>query len=409
MFEEMRPGIPVVIGGLFPTYDWAFCFDRSRDIDVIVLGEGEETLARIVHNLEQGCSIFEACSPVDGVAWRDGEDIQKNDKTSYLGDLDSLPFPAWHLLDLDRCFANQRNLYELRPPYFTVLSSRGCPYACSFCNMYITHSRKWRFRSPKNFVDELEFLKEKYKINHFFIADDNFSVNLNRAKDICREILDRRLDIRYNTSNGLSIKTIDKELLELMKASGCGSIALAIESGSERIRNRVYKKNLSTDKIYQAVKWCNEVGLPSIGFFMIGAPGENRESIEETKRLIKGLPLTLCTSSIFTPYPGTALYEECLKKGYLNINSPEDAHRLEFSTCMLNTPDFSAEDVIAWQKEIYLYFLKTKWPQLLWQLLKPNGVVTFSQLVIFKRFVDVRKWASRLFYLDKRANPSVNF
>ncbi|MDI6759630.1 MAG: radical SAM protein [Candidatus Brocadiaceae bacterium] len=388
MFKELHPGIPVVTGGLFPTYDWTFCLEQSRDIDIIILGEGEETLASITQGLEKGCSINEACSPVDGVAWRDGNNIKKNDKTRFLRDLDSLPFPAWHLLDLKHCFANQKNLYELRPPFLTVLSSRGCPYACTFCNMYITHSRKWRFRSPKNFVDELEFLKRKYAVNHFFIADDNFSVDLDRAKDICREILNRRLDICYNASNGLSIKTLDKELLSLMKASGCGSVAMAIESGSERIRNEVYKKHLPTEKIYQAVTWCEEVGLPSIGFFMVGAPGENRQSIEETKKIIEDLPLTLCTCGVFTPYPGTALFDECLKKGYLEVNNPEDIRRLEFSTCILKTPDFSAEDVVAWQKEIYLHFLKTKWPKLLLQLIKPNGIVNLSQVGFFRKFMD---------------------
>lgn len=386
MFKEQMPGIPIVIGGLFPTYEWKYCFKKTKDIDAVVIGEGEETLGGIARKLAEGSNIVDACASVDGVAWRDGENINKKDKAGFTEDLDDLPFPAWHLLDLKQLFSIQKNFYELQPPHFTVLSSRSCPEACTFCNMFITHGRKWRTRSPENFVDELEYLINKFKVNSFFIADDNFSFDIDRAKNICREILKRKLKIHYNTGNGLNIKRVDKELFELMKASGCGSIALAIESGSERIRNEVYKKRIPTEKIYQTLNWCAEIGLPSIGFFMVGAPGENRESIEDTKKLIQDVPLSLCTCSIYTPYPKTRLYDKCIELGYLKEIDPEDETRVEFVTSMLNTPDFTPEDVSAWQKEIYFHFIKHKWPRLLKELLKPNGIVNFSNFSIFKRF-----------------------
>ena len=396
LFKKLWPGTPIVVGGLFPTYEWEYCFRKSKDIDAIVLGEGEGTLAGVAAKLEDGCSIANACGSVDGIVWRDGEKINKKDKSGYNEDLNSLPFPAWHLLDLKSFFNTQRNLYELRPPYFTVLSSRSCPEACSFCNMFITHGRKWRTRSPENFVDELEFLMVEFNVNSFFIADDNFSFDLERAKNICREIIKRNLKIHYNTGNGLNIKRIDNELIKLMKASGCGSIALAIESGSERIRNDVYKKKLSTEKIYQVLNWCYEVGIPSIGFFMVGAPGENRESVEDTKKLIQDLPLTLCTCSIYTPYPKTRLYDMCVELGYLKEIDPENETRVEFVTSMLSTPDFLPEDVKAWQKEIYFHFMKHKWPQLLKELFKPNGIVNFSNFSILKRLLNIKKLPFKL-------------
>lgn len=398
LFKNLWKDVPVVIGGLFPTYEWEYCFKNSKDIDIIVFGEGEETLAGITRGLDGGASITEACEGADGLAWRDVDGIRKNEKTQYIENLDSLPFPAWHLLNLKELFRFQKNFYNLRPPFFTVLSSRSCPYGCSFCNMYVTHGKRWRPRSIENFVDELEFLRDKHNVSQFFFADDNFSFNLERAKNICKEIIRRDLRIKYNTGNGLNIKKVDKELFELMKASGCGSIALAIESGSERIRNGVYRKNVPTDKIYDAVKWCDEVGLPAIGFFMVGAPGENHESVEETKKLIKDLPLTLCTCAIYTPYPKTALYDECVEKGYLNEIDADDSERVEFVTGMLKTPDFSPDDVKAWQREIYLHFVRYKWPRLLRELFKRDGVVTFSNFSIFKRLFNFKK----LFSMVKR-------
>jgi radical SAM superfamily enzyme YgiQ (UPF0313 family) len=142
------------------------------------------------------------------------------------------------------------------------------------------------------------------------------------------------------------------------------------------------------------VKWCDEVGLPAIGFFMVGAPGENRESVEETKRLIKDLPLTLCTCAIYTPYPKTALYDECVEKGYLNDIDPENSGRVEFVTGMLRTPEFSPDDVKTWQREIYLSFLNQKWTRLLSELFKRDGVVTFSNFSIFKRLFNLKKFFS---------------
>lgn len=390
IFKKLWSDIPIVIGGLFPTYEWEYCFRKSKNIDTVVLGEGERTLAGIARKLEDGSTISDACKSVDGVVWHDGDNINKKDKAGYNEDLDDLPPPAWHLLDLKQFVKTQRNFYELQPPYFTVLSSRSCPEACSFCNMFIAHGRKWRSRSPENFVEELKYLMDRFNVNSFFIADDNFSFDLERAKNICREILKRNLKIHYNTGNGLNIKRVDKELFELMKASGCGSIALAIESGSERIRNEVYKKRLPTEKIYQVLNWCDEVGLPCIGFFMVGAPGENRESIEDTKKLIQNLPLTLCTCSIYTPYPKTRLYEKCVELGYLKEIDPEDETRVEFVTSMLSTPDFSPEDVRTWQREIYFHFIRHKWPRLLKELIKPNGIVNFSNFSIFKRFFNIK-------------------
>ena len=392
LFKSIWPATPIIIGGLFPTYAWEYCLQHSRDLDAVVLGEGEETLAEIVRNLEQGRLFPNACESVEGVAWRANGQLKKNDKRGYIENLDCLPYPAWHLLDLERFFKAQGNFYELRPPFFTVLSSRSCPEACSFCNMYITHGRKWRARAPENFVDELEYLRNTFKVSRFFIADDNFSFNLERAKNICREILRRKLHIRYNTGNGLHIKRVDRELFELMKASGCGSIALAIESGSERIRNEVYRKRLPTEKIFQAVQWCHEVGLPVIGFFMVGAPGENRESVAETKKLIAELPLTLCTCSIYTPYPRTTLYDVCIERGYLQELAPENEMRVEFVTGMLTTPDFSPEDVKAWQREIYVHFIKHHWRRLGKELLRPHGIIHLSNFSMLKRLFAFKKW-----------------
>jgi radical SAM superfamily enzyme YgiQ (UPF0313 family) len=134
--------------------------------------------------------------------------------------------------------------------------------------MYLTHGYTWRARSAENVFFEIEYLIKRFNVRNFYFVDDNFSLDLERAKDICRGILDRNLSIKYNFHNGLSIKTIDFDLVVLLKKSGCTSVCLAIESGSERIRNEVYRKKLSTKKIREVFKWFRDEGIPTIGYFI---------------------------------------------------------------------------------------------------------------------------------------------
>lgn len=386
--KEVSPGSPVVIGGLFPTYSWEYCLNNCKAVDIIMLGEAELTFAEIVNNISRGYSISDSCKNVDGVVWRIDE-ILCNSKSKYNDNLDDLLFPAWHLVDLKKYFLLQKKIYELPPPSLPILSSRSCPYRCNFCNMYITHGPTWRARSSENVLNEIEYLVKRFNVHNFYFIDDNFSVNPKRAKDICRGIIERKLNIKYNFHNGLSIKTIDEELVQLMKKSGCTSVCLGIESGSERIRNGVYGKNLSTEKVIEVFNLFHKVKIPTIGFFMVGAPGETRADFEKTKELLIKLPMSLATVGNYTPYPGTKLYDECKERGWLIESSPDDPERVEMFSGMLRTPDFGPEDVSKWKKELYLTFIRYHWFTLLKEALRPWGVVNLD---MFGKFIGAIKF-----------------
>ena len=393
--KEISPESIVCTGGLFPTSKWLYCLDNCRAIDFIILGEGELSLASVIKNIEQGKSVKEACSLVEGTAWREGDKNACNPKQEYNDELDKLPFPAWHLAGIDKYFSLQRKIFELPAPCLPILSSRSCPNQCRFCNMYITHGRRFRMRSAENVLDEIEYLINKFNVRHFYFVDDNFSLNPVRAKKILKGIMERGLHVKYNFHNGLSIKTLDRELISLMKKSGCTSVCLAIESGSERIRNEVYGKNLSTKKIFDVFKWCREEGIPTIGYFMVGAPGETRTDFEESKKLLLNLPMSLATVGIYTPYPDTELYDECKDKGWLKEPSTDDENRVEMFSSMLKTPDFNPEDVAAWQKELYISFLKGRWPVLVKEALRPWGVVNLDMVGKFFGMMKFRNRAKR--------------
>ena len=373
--KHIYPRVPVVVGGLFPTSEWEYCLRRCPDIDVILLGEGELSFGELVDRLADGQSWAEACALIDGIAWRAGENLNRNPKEKYIENLDKLEFPAWQLVDLNDYFKVQRRIFELAVPCLPILSSRSCPNRCSFCNMYITHGRRWRMRSAANVLSEIEYLIQRFGVRRFYFIDDNFSIDLARAKAICRGLLDRQLRIQYNFHNGLSIKSLDRELVGLMKASGCTSVCLAIESGSERIRNGVYRKNLKTEKIVEVFAWFREAGIPTIGYFMVGAPGETRADFEMSKRLMAELPMTLATVGIYTPYPQTELYDECKEKGWLIETEAADDNRVELFTSFLRTPDFTPEVVAGWQRELYLSFIRHHWLTLGREMFRRGGVV----------------------------------
>jgi len=385
------PNIPIAIGGLFPSSEWKYCLNNCPEVDFAMLGEAEISFVQIVNNLKKGLNLHESCKDVEGVAWRVNGEIYCNPKLGYNNQLDELPFPAWHLIELKKYFRMQRSIFELPTPCLPILSSRGCPYSCRFCNMYITHGHRWRARSVKNILDEIDYLNRKFNVHHYYFIDDNFSFDLERAKLICQGIIDRDYKIKYNFHNGLSIKTIDREFVQLLKKSGCTSVCLAIESGSERVRNEIYRKMLSTQKIFEVFNWFKEARIPTIGYFMVGGPGETRNDFEESKKLLAKLPMSLATVGIFTPYPGTELYDECKKKGWLVEPDIEDAGRVEMFLPMLRTPDFEPDDVGKWQKELYISFIKHHWPTLIKESLRPLGVVNFDMLGKFFGMLNFRR------------------
>jgi len=378
LVKDISPSAPVVVGGLFPTYSWRYCFENSPHTDVIILGEGEETFLSLADHLEKKLSLPGSCGALDGVAWRQGTEFFINPKTRYNNDLDELPFPAWHLMDIQRYFKFQRRIFDLPSDALPLLSSRSCPNRCRFCNMYVTQGERWRFRSAGNMLDEIEYLIKTFGVRNYYFVDDNFSMNLTRAKDICRGIIERGLRIKYNFHNGLSIKTIDEELVCLLKASGCISVCLAVESGSERIRNEVYGKKLPTEKIVNVFRWFRQAGIPSVAYFMVGAPSETYADIVETKKMIASLPMSLVAVSAYTPYPGTELYDECVDKGWLCETPVDDENRVEMFVPMLTTPDFKPADVLRWKREVYFSFLWHHWRDLLWEMLRPNGLVNMD-------------------------------
>ncbi len=175
--------------------------------------------------------------------------------------------------------------------------------------MFLTHGTKWRGRSAQNVFEEIRLLVEGYKVEEIFFNDDYLTFDKERMEELCEMILSKSLKFRWNTPNGIALHSLDSELVTLMKKAGCVNICVGVESGNEMIRNKIIRKGLSEETIRKGLEICKKEGLPVVGFFILGIPGENENTFEDTIKMVKEFPFSMIATIFFTPFPGRKLYD----------------------------------------------------------------------------------------------------
>ncbi len=312
--KEINPKIITIIGGSHPSFLPRESL-RERSIDFIILGEGEGTLPSLLKRLESGQDFAD----LDGIAFRRDGQVQVNPRTTYIEDLDELPFPAWELLPMKKYSKiNIPMSVTSKSRYWApVITSRGCPANCIFCSSPNFWGNRYRARSAKNALDEIELLVKEYKIKEIQFCDDNLIFDKERAMEIFQGIIDRRLRIFWNTPSGIALWRLDEELLELMKASGCYELTLAIESGDQEVLSKIIKKPLNLNRVESLTRSIQRLKIRTHSFFVVGFPGETKEQIRRTFSFARKLRLTSALFFIASPFPGSKLYEICKQKGYL--------------------------------------------------------------------------------------------
>ncbi len=301
--KQDNPAQVVILGGAHATLLPEETLSTAPQIDIAVRGEGEETIIELLQALEDKQPL----DSIPGISYRRNGEVISTAARSTAVDLDSLPFLAHHLLPWKR--------YKPYPPYgralpfTTFITSRGCPYACSFCSKPIS-GNKFRGSSPERVVDEIAYYQEKFGIKEVAFHDDIFTLNKKRAYAIADEIMKRSIKIYWTCETRVDL--VDKDLLHHMKQAGCYAIAYGIESASQEILNTL-NKGITLEQIEEAVRISQEVGLLTIGYFMIGSPGDNPETIVDTIEFAKRLKLDFAQFGITIPFPGTKLYDLYLK------------------------------------------------------------------------------------------------
>ncbi len=300
--KELDPGLPVLMGGVYAMSASAEIMADPK-VDYVVLGEGEYVLGQLLDHLNGAGPLPQ------GVAHRVDGRVVIPARVPFLTDLDALPLPSYDLVDYQR-YSHTMGRYSVDNPrslpYARLFTSRGCPIGCVFCQVETLAGRRFRPRSAQSVLAEMEWLKETYGVTSVVFDDDNFFVHRKRVKAIFEGMIERGLNLSWNAI-AVSVFLLDEELLELMKASGCQFIDLAIESGVERVLKQIIRKPVKLDKARRLVAKCQELGIDVAANFVIGFPGESWEEIRQTLRFIESIPLDYAKIFIANPLPNTKL------------------------------------------------------------------------------------------------------
>lgn len=307
--KTINPTIPVVFGGSHVSINPAAVLS-NKNVDIAVKGEGEITFLELVKALEKKENLFQ----IPGTVVRGEAGLHWNQPRPFIKDLDSLPFPAFHLLPLEiYSKMADANPFLMRQPSLPLITSRSCPYRCVYCSIHSVWGHAWRGRSPKNVVDEIEFLIDKYHVRELSIRDDNFTVNRKRVIDICDLIKERGLDVKWCTPNGVAIWTLNKEVIRKMKEAGCYRLTFGIESGN-RETLKFIGKPLNPEYAKKMIKYANKIGLWTVCTFILGLPLEDENSIRDTINYALSCDTDFAAFYVFAPFPGTPAYEVCKKE-----------------------------------------------------------------------------------------------
>jgi anaerobic magnesium-protoporphyrin IX monomethyl ester cyclase len=337
--KEVLPDCLIFIGGPHVTFWDKEALEECPALEVIIRREGEYTLLELVQKVEEGKDF----SDVLGITYRKEGKIVKNPDRPYIEDLDSLPFPARHLWPMEKLRKYEDILY--------LAASRGCVFWCEFCATVRMHGRKFRMRSPKNIVDELEFLYKTYGITNFTFCDDAFTVDPERTKELCKLIIDRNLKIKWNC--GTRIDMLTRDLLISMREAGCVSVWSGVESGSQTVLDAMHK-GITTEQTLRVYCWIRELGLKPVPNVILGFPGETKESAWETIKFVEKIsPDEVGFYNIATPFPGTPLYDSVKERGWLRVT---DFDKYDTVTPIFETPWLSMEELRHIREQAFHHF-----------------------------------------------------
>lgn len=332
LLSEVCPASPIVCGGPHMTLCPEAFMRSAPKVLFGVMGEGEQAIVKLALAVCSGTDV----SGIRGLVWRRGDNVVVN-QWSPPEDLDSLPLPN---LDVVEGFSWDGFRYP-------IVTSRGCPFGCIYCCVNkLTGSRKWRFRSPENIIDELEEVVRTKNISQFEIWDDNFTLDLKRAKAICRLLIERDLNLSWYCHNGIRADRIDFELAQLMKQAGCTSIAFGIESGNPTTFDSI-NKGEPLSAVVEAVRLVKSVGIMAVGYFIIGLPGDTLERFVDTVRFQRALRLHHFVFGMLIPYPHTEVWDIVQQRGVMFCDITQSQHFSEdIVPISFELPEFPKKDMV---------------------------------------------------------------
>jgi len=342
--KESYPASKVVFGGMHPSV-----MPREtityKEVDFVVKGEGEITLIELLNALANGNNIKD----VNGILFKEDNGIIETPSRDLIEDLDTIPFPARDLFK-NSSYTYPDSLYSKTAP---IITSRGCPGRCTYCNASSIFGRKFRARSSANIVDEIELLIKDHGIKEIHIWDDNFVTNKERVYEIRDEIKKRGVSVKFAFPNGIRADYLDIDILSALKDMGTYSIAIGVESGSQEVLNKA-RKGIRLDKVAEVFTLAKEIGLETWAFFMFGLPGEDPGKAIETINFAKRLNPDIAKFHILKPYPGTEVYNFMV---FENLLTGKDYDNYGIHTAPVHHIEgLSENELLEIQKKAYFEF-----------------------------------------------------
>jgi len=376
MARQALPGIKTVFGGphvsalkerLFPTYG---------AMDFSVIGEGEQTMAEL---LTMG---LDDPAAVKGIIYRKGDEAFCTGYRDQGLELDDLPFPAYEKL------AGFPHSYMLpifnypQTPNTSCISSRGCPYACSYCDRSVFR-RSFRYNSAGYLYEHLRYLRERFGIRHINFYDDQFTFNRQRVEEFTGMMMDRPLGMTFNCA--VRAEHIDRELLTRMRSAGCWMMSLGIETGDEELLAQ-HRQNADLDHLAQKIRMIKEAGIRTKGLLMMGLPGESEKSIRRSMEYVFSLPIDDFNLAKFTPFPGSPIYERIHELGEFD----EDWEKMDCMNFLFVTKGMTRQRLEALFQEFYKNHFKR--PKVLWGYFTMLWRSPDSWLRFFRNFANFMKF-----------------
>lgn len=307
LLKEELPDVPVVVGGPHPSFMYEEALKEGAD--VVVIGEGEYTMLELVDTLESRGLDGSALSSVRGIAFRDSGSVKRTQPRPLIRDLDELPWPARHLLPMDKY-----TLFNKPVRVAHVMASRGCPYGCSYCTTSYFWGRRVRFRSAKSVLDEIEYLIDRYRVKYIAFADDELLINRRFVREFIEGMRERGIDLPF--ACGARVDHLSRDLMRYLVDNNCSTIYVGVESASQATLDRIGKR-ITVEQVRRVFEWKREVGAFMVASFIIGFPWETLDDMRETIEFAVRLDPDYAQFTVLTPYPGTPIFEYARKHGLI--------------------------------------------------------------------------------------------
>jgi len=369
--KESHPDLFILMGGIHATVDPEKTLEH-KCIDAICIGEGEHTVAELVKALETGKDL----KHIPGLGLRVDNEFLFTKARDLESDLSSFPFPAFDLIDLSKYTPP----YAHQLPVAPIMSSRGCPGRCTYCCSKQIFGRRFRARTVENIVAEIEELVSKYKVKEIHFLDDNLTTSKKRLLKLCSMLKEKNFDVNYQIPTGIRADTTTPEVLDALKSINLLNIGFGVESGNQTVLNNI-KKDVTKDRVREAMKLTKEYDFETFAFFIIGLPGDTPETIKETIDFAIELDPDFAKFVILKPYPGSEIHTQLSQAGLMD--SYDYKNYGVYTHPVHHLPDLSADEIVKWQGRAFRRFY-----------LRPSKIIQhLRRMSTLTTFLMVFKWS----------------